>query len=309
MKKWLTSGLVLTCILCLAGCGSSSRSYSDNGTGFEISNSAPAKSMVSFSEDADVYVTGGDYSSTTITGDKADYSYNFQAGGETKKSKAEMLADYEHIQDFVNERDGFIENVYNDYQYYEADNYSSYNRNYISRGNLSFTIEIDNDDVLDVLAELEKICIDNKFTVTNYTQRIQNYQNFRVVDEYSDEVYYGQAITQDELDRRLNYADITVNLSYRNPRAKVAVFFLQLRDAIEDFWDNCGEILQIILVIVVVIFAIFAEIMLLYKMFIKMMYKHRQKHPNYYPPKGIYIVSQQELSSMVKPIEPEQNKQ
>ncbi len=302
MKKHLTTGLVILCLLSLTACGSSSRSYSDNGTGFEISNSAPAKSMVSYSEDADVYVTGGDYSSTTINSDYADYSYNFIAGGNTKKSKSEMLDDYEYIQDFVNERNGFIENVYNNYQYYDIeDSYYGSNATYISRGSLSFTIEIANEDVMDVLAELEKICIDNKFTVTNYTQTIQNYQNFRIVDEYSDEVYYGETITQDELDRRLNYADISVSLSYNNPRPKVTVFFLRLKAAIRDFWDAFGEIVQVILIIILVLLAVFAELIWFYKMFRKMMYKHRQKHPEYYAPKGIYIVSQQNIST--KPIE------
>ena len=303
MKKWLTSGLALVCVLCLAGCGSSSRSYSDNGTGFEISNSksaAPGMAiMQSYSTDSSDYITGGDYSSTSITGDMVDYSYDFRAGGNTKKSKAEMLEDYEHIQDFVNEKGGYIDSVYNNYENYDSDDYDyyrGYSNKYISRGTLQFNIEIDNEYVLDVLAELEQFCVDNKFTVTTYTQQIQNYQNCRVVDEYSDEVYYGETITRDELNRRLAYADISVNIGYYNPRAKIVVFFKSLIQHIEDFFEDFGEIVQVLILILIILLVVFAEIIWFYKMFRKMMYKHRQKHPEYYAPKGVYIISQQEIA-------------
>ena len=298
MKKQLI-GLMLLCMLSLTACGSNYYSESDNGAGFAIDVNSPAASMKSTMNDSAVYVTGGDYSNTTINSDSADYSYDFRASGKTKKSKAEMLKDYEHIQDVVQEKNGFIENVYNNYQYYDKDN-QSYGRGieYISTGNLSFTIEVENEYVIDVLAELEKICVDNKFTVTNYTQSIQNYQNFKIVDSYSEESYYNETITQEELDRRLNYADISVRLDYYNPRGFLAKLGIKLSNTFKDIWDSFGDIIQVIIICFIVLFALFGELVLFYKLFVKMMYKHRHKYPKYYPPKSVYVVTNDDMPQL-----------
>lgn len=309
MKKRFL-GIVLLCTMCLTACGQS-YSYSDNGGGFDIYNDSPMASMKSSVSESAVYVTGGDYSNTNINSDSADYSYNFQASGKTKKSKAEILADYEHIQEVVEEKGGFIENVYNNYQYYDKEN-QSYGTgvDYISTGNLSFTIEVENEYVVDVLAELEKLCVENKFTVTNYTQSIQNYQNFKIVDSYSEDDYYSDTITQEELDRRLMYADISVRLNYYNPRDGISKFGIKVSNAIEDIWDSFGEIIQVIFIIFIVLFALFGELILFYKMFVKMMYKHRHKYPKYYPPKSVYVVTNDDIPQLKaesKTIEYEKN--
>jgi len=290
MKSKIISALCITlAVFGLTACGSSSSGYSDMGI----------NSMKS-SENYDGFYTGGDYSSTNINSSEADYSYDFAAGGESTKTKSEMLADYEYMQDFVMEKGGFIEDVYNDYTYYDTDQDTYYDNEirYKSVGSLSYTIEIDNDNIQPVLDELEKICQDNKFTVTRFTQRIYNYQNYEVVDSYDDDdYYYGDVITRDELDHRLEYADISVRFDYRSPRSGIARFGMSLKTNWHEFWESMDDVIKVILVIFIVIFALFGELIVCYKLFKKMQYKHRLKKPEYYPPVKMEVVAAPESVS------------
>ena len=285
MKKIKFLIPILGLSILLTGCGGLSTSYD-----YEY---AATEGMNSYETDSKAYITGGDYSSTYISGDKVDYSYSFAAGGNSNKSKSEMLKDYEYIQNFVEERDGFIENVYNDYDYYDAsDNYiNDTTKKYVSSGYLSYTIEIDNEYVPEVLDELEKMCVENKFIVTSFTQQIRNYELYEIVDDYDDYYYYGEQITQQDLDKRLKYADIQVRINYQKPRGKLASFGLGIKQGFRDFWDALGELIQIIIVIGIALFVLFLEIIWFYKIFKKMQYKHRKKHPELYPPKNINIIN------------------
>ena len=133
----------------------------------------------------------------------------------------------------------------------------------------------------------------------------------KIVDSYNDDdYYYSDTITQEELDRRLKYADISVRLNYYNPRDGISKFGIKVSNAIEDIWDSFGDIIQVIIIIFIVLFALFGELILFYKLFVKMMYKHRHKYPKYYPPKSVYVVTNDDMAQLKaesKTIEYEKN--
>lgn len=283
MRRFAITTSVIVAALTLAGCGGVSK-------GYDSMDGAPA-AMNSMAV-ADEYYTGGDYSSTYIDGDKADYSYTFTAGGETDKSKAEMLKDYELIQSLVQDKGGYIESVYNDYRYFEAEDlkYNDFARQYRAKGVLQFTIQIKNDHVPDITDKLEQLCQANRFTVIEYTQRIQNYRSIKVVDDY-DLADPNRTITKEDLDRRLEYADISVSMTYKIPRGWLVWKCNNISAAFSGFWDSVGDIIQVVLALAFALFILFGEAVIFYKLFVKMIYKHKQKHPNYYPPKGVYVIS------------------
>ena len=239
----------------------------------------------------DDYYTGGDYSSTSINGDQADYSYSFSAEGDTDKDKSAMLQDYEAVQNLVNDKGGYIESVNNSYEYYTDDNlrYNEYARKYKANGYLSFTIQVDNSDVAEVIDYLEQLCKTNRFTVTSYTQRIQNYQSWKVVDDY-DENQRGRVISKEDLERRLQYADVAVTLSYNIPRNKLAYAGYSIKASFEELWDNIKGVVNVMLALAAGLCILFAEAILFYKGFVRMVWKHREKRPQYYPPKEIRVV-------------------
>ena len=227
---------VLT-ISMLTGCSSSS---SSKGLGDAITNSSEASFML----DDDYSM---DYSSTYIDSNYADYSYTFYAGGEHKKSKNEMLKDYEDIQAFVKDRDGYIENVNNSYNVYDKDR-RYYSDSHKTSGRLSFTIQVDKDHVDEVINKLDEICKKNNLEVTTYTQRITNYEGKKIVD-YDPDYYDYNTISKTELEQRLEYADINVQLSYYTDFNAFEKFFMGVGNAFREFWDAFGEIVQIILVL------------------------------------------------------------
>ena len=290
MKRKIVIPILLLICLLLTSCG---QSYSDRSSKSMTSNSFDAAYEMS----DESYSTGGDYSSTYISGDKADYSYSFSADGDTKKSKEEMLKYYEEIQDFVDSKDGYIENVYNDYsENIIRDSYISDNaKNYKAQGYLSFTVEIDNEYIPEVLEKLEQICKDNKFVVTQYTQTIYNYKGYKIVDETEDPYYYGEEITEEELARRLKYASLSVRINYYTPRSSAAKFGY----SIKQFFSNAGEILvsviSIFIMIAIGLIILYVESIIFYKKFKKMIFKHKNKHPEYYDAKKIEIVNEEKI--------------
>ena len=280
--------LILT--IGLTGCGMGNTSYDYDTTadsmGFNGSNRAVTNSILGIQKGA-----GGNYSNTNINSSSADYSYDFSASGKTTKTKDEMLADYEEVQSKVKEFGGFIENVYNDWQNFDMEEvYSSSNgERFKSIGKLSFTIEVKNDKVEDVLSILDKMCTDNGLTVTHYSQQIHNYENYEIVDEYDDNYYYDEVITQDELDKRLEYADIAVDLIYQNPRSLVAVMYLKTRNWFRNIISGFDDILNIIVVITILMIVVFFEVLIFYRAFKKKLINHRKKHPELYLPKEIIV--------------------
>ena len=220
----------------LTGCGSSS----SKGLGDSI---AATNSEASFILDDDYSM---DYSSTYVDSSYADYSYTFYASGEHKKSKDEMLKDFEDVQAFVKDRDGYIENVNNSYNVYDKDR-RYYSDSHKTSGRLSFTIQV-------------------------------------------DKAYDRNNISRAELEQRLKYADISVQLSYYTDFNVFEKFFMGVGDALRTFWDSFGEIIQIVLVLLFIAWVFFFNVCLFYKVFRKMIYKHKKKHPELYEPRPFVIV-------------------
>lgn len=286
MNKSKITILALASCIILAGCGTSTN------TTVSWSKSAPAAMMNTMESYDDYYYTGGDYSDTYIDGDQVDYSYGFSAEGDTDKTKEDMLKDYESIQTFVTDKGGYIEYVNNSYDHYTDENIrrNDFARKYIASGSLNFTVQIDNDDVPAVVEELEKICQNNRFTVTSYTQRIQNYKSWNVVDEY-EEGQRGRVISKEDLDRKLKYADISVNILYNIPRNKLSYAFYGIKAEWLAFWDTAKDLVRSVIALAVALTILFLQAILFYKGFIKAIHKNKLKHPEYYHPKDVNIVS------------------
>lgn len=262
----------------LTGCGGSSSSK-ELGDGIIATNSEASFILDDYSMD---------YSSTYIDSSYADYSYTFYASGEHKKSKNEMLKDYEDIQAFVKDRDGYIENVNNSYNVYDKDR-RYYSDSHKTSGRLSFTIQVDKDHVDEVINKLDEICKKNNLEVTTYTQRITNFEGKKIVD-YDPDYYDYNTISKTELEQRLKYADISVQLSYYTDFNVFEKFFIGVGNALKEFWDSFGEIIQIILVLLFIAWVFFFNVCLFYKVFRKMIYKHKKKHPELYEPRPFVIV-------------------
>lgn len=294
MKRQIS---ILLIGLTLTGCGSHTidKGYDYAPAGAAVNDFA----MDNYASTESVAVTGGDYSRTEINGDNVDYSYTFRANGKTNKTKDDMLSDYEYIQQVAIDNGGLIEDVYNDYFYYdinEEDHYFSYyDKHYKAVGKISFTVEIPNDKIDIITDELEKLCADNKFTVTNYSQTIRNYELYDTVENPEEDNYYGETITQHELDRRLAYADLSVNLEYRIPREATTVFYLTIKNILSSIWDMFEDLIQVVVSLIILIFIAFLAIVVCYKCFKRMVYKHKKKHPELYQPKGVYIISEQKI--------------
>lgn len=296
MKK-IVNILTLGLVLCLTGCGGSYMRSESYAPAADAYNGYDGGFTDSYTASEEAYVTGGDYSRTNIDGDNVDYSYSFRASGEVDKSKEDMLADYEYLQQVTKDNGGFVEDVYNDYEYFDIDEdthyYSGYEKKYKAKGRLSFTIEISNDKIDTITTELEQICKNNHFTVTNYTQQIRNYKIYDIVEE--DAEYRPDTITQHELDKRLAYADISVTLDYLMPRAGIETFGLSVREFFSDICDMFGELIHLLIALVVVLAVIYLAVVFFYKRFKKMVFKHKNKHPELYQPKGVYVISEQKV--------------
>ncbi len=286
MKKLTIISILLTSVF-LSGCGGSSvGNYIEDSVGM----SPVTNKNIGYYESS-----GTDYGNTTITGDRSDYSYIFSANGTTKKTKQDMLNDYENIQNIADSNGGHIENVYNSYEVFESKekNYISNSEiKYKAHGCLQFTVEINNENVPTILEYLENICAENKFIVTNYTQEISNYKEYKVVNEYEDEYTEENIITEEELDSRLKYADISVRLDYYIPRTGISKLGLRIKQTWKDFWDGIGEIIKVFLALAVGLMIPFIQSIFFYKTFKKIIYKYKLKHPEYYEAKDINIIKQ-----------------
>lgn len=262
----------------LTGCGSSSSSTKGLGDSIVATNSE-AIILDDYSMD---------YSSTYIDSSYADYSYTFYASGEHKKSKDEMLKDFEDVQALVKDRDGYIENVNNSYNVYDKDR-RYYSDSHKTSGRLSFTIQVGTEYVDEVINKLDEICKKNNLEVTTYTQKITNFEGKKIVDHDTDYYDYN-TISKTELEQRLKYADISVQLSYYTDFNVFEKFFMGVGNALKEFWESFGELIQIILVLLIIAWVFFFNVCLFYKVFRKMIYKHSKKHPELYEPKAVVLV-------------------
>ena len=280
--KIIVAGLLLVTTLSLAGCGSNH----STGLGNKLLSTTDESSYI-LADDYDA-----DYGSTYIDGSYIDYSYSLYASGESSKSKEAMLKDYEDIQDFVKDHDGYIENVNNIYSIYDKDDDSCYysSSKYKVSGTLAFTIQIDKDLVDETIQKLDQVCKDNSLVVTTYTQRITNYEGKTTIDDYDYDQYEYETISKDELEKRLKYADINVQLTYHKSFNVFEKLFMSIEDALMEFWDDFGELLQVMFIILIILYVCFFQVCLWYKIFRKMLYKHKIKHPEFYEPKQVTLV-------------------
>ena len=284
--------MALFCCVCLSGCDGGMFSSSSSG-------SASIKEMSMGSDTNTQYYDNDGYANTSIAGVQSDYSYYVNAEGNTKKRKTEMLEDFEKIQDFVTEHGGFVENVNNRY-----DSETRYDNQYKEKGYLDFMIQLPNEEMEGMIDFLDEIIQANKFKVTYYCQQIYNYEGWSVLpDEEEEYSGYNHRITQEELAKRLKYADLSVSIEYRHPRAFISVVWRELCDIWESFWSGIGTILIGFMLCAVGFIILFMESIVFYKLYRWMMYRHRTKHPDYYPPKEVMIKNDFNSVSLEKPHE------
>lgn len=295
MKVFSTKAIIVCALagtlILQSGCG---RSYSGGySKGYGTATNA-GFAMDSVASEGS-FISGGN---TYVSGEYTDYSYTFNAEGNTKKSRREMLDYYESVQSLAEENGGYIDNVYNNYDNYVID-YTSYyissqERSYKYWGQLRFTIEVPNENIGVILESLENFCNENNFTVTTYNQSIVNYIGYDIVDNYDDLDYWERQgkITQAELDKRIKYAEVYVNINYYSQRSKLAKMWIGFVDGWLSFWDDLGEVITVFLVFGFAIFLFALEIIFLHRLYKKMSYKHRVKRPEYYAPKEVIVVKE-----------------
>lgn len=283
MKKRVLSGfLVALSVLSLTGCGSNHSydySSSSNGIGFALDSDSASFSDVYYSSDYE-YDTN-----TNISGDMSDYSYNIGLEGNVQR-KETVLDFYEEVQAFVDEKEGYISSVNNNFSVVNV------NESYLSKrekdnyaiGNASFTIQIDNQYVEEVTALFDTFCAENNFIILDYSQHITNYKDYDIVDSYDDNHWYRNYddITQHDLDKSLKYSDISVNISYNIPRNFISKIAIYIKDIFSNIWDEFGELLNF-----VVLFALMSYVSLfviaipISKLFIRKISKYYKKHPDF----------------------------
>ena len=305
MKKRFiyTLGVLCTC-LCLTACGSSnSYQSSNNGSGIAINTS-----------DA-YYDTGGSYGSYSSNDSYADYSYSFGASGKCdgRETFPEFL---QTVEDYVTEKDGYLDSVRNNYYNYtnlQKRYYLDSEKRYKYEGYISFQANLAEEDVAEFIQMLEDFCKTNKLTVSTYTQSVMTYRQWDVIDEYPEDYYDNRwkyensnIITESDLESRLKYSTVSVSLSYYQPRAKIAGFFMGLQESLDEIWNSFGEIFQIAFVIIIIGLAIIFVVVLGFRMIIRTRYGfiHRLKkaHPEYFENKKIEIIH---TSSVKKNVNPE----
>ena len=202
-----------------------------------------------------------------------------------------MLSYFEDDQKFVDDNGGYISNVNNCYDAHTvmSDSYISDSTiKYEATGSLDFVVEIDNEKISLVTDKLEQFCKDNNFKVTSYYQRITNYKEYTVVEGYDDQ-YRDDVITQEELDKRLKYATLYVTVNYNIPRPAIMQFVYGFQKTWDEIVDGFGDVIKAFLFIALGLVILFAEAILFYKAWRKMLFKHRMKKPEYYPPKHVIV--------------------
>lgn len=276
----------------LTACGQSSSSRTSTGEGAAMMTNSE---VAGWSDAASAYSWDGDgYSSANIQSDYADYSYRFYTNGELNKNKTkeDIMNYYDELQTLVQNNGGYISNVNNSYSENVIDpkenNYSDAEIAYKSYGTLSFTIQIDNEYIDEIVESLDNFSKEFGLQVTDFTQTITNYEVYSISDETKD---YYEEITQEELDKRLKYADLKVNIGYYRARSSISAFGLRTKYIVD-------IVLRIFMTIVsiAILIGIFATILsfwfnALKAQQLKEEYNRRVKHPEYYPANKIELVN------------------
>lgn len=288
MKKKLLLSLLplLLCSILLCACGGSI-----GGLSYD-SKTAGLNSMSDYvTESADYYYDGSDYSNTNISGDLVDYSYSVGAEG-ILEEKSAALSFYESVQKYVDENDGYIEDVNNTYYGNEiVDDYyiSKSDVKYKASGRVSFVVQIDNSKVEDIVGMFDDFCKKYGFAVVDYNQYVRNYENANVVDEYSEWYRYDE-ITEKDLQKRIKYSDISVNIDYSIKRSPSDAFMV----GIKRFWIGISEAMENVVIPLLTIVCsafvvLFICVLPVRKLYIKSMYKYYVKYPEYNTIKKISI--------------------
>lgn len=110
-------------------------------------------------------------------------------------------------------------------------------------------------------SKVRSICKDNNLIVTTYNQRITNYEGKKIVDEYDDWYDY-DTISKEDLEKCLKYADISVQLTYHKSFNFFEKLFMNIGDALMEFWDDFGELLQIMFIILIILYVCFFQVCL-----------------------------------------------
>jgi len=283
----LTAGLIA--VSSLTGCGKGSMyNYSALDGGAYTTNSYAESAYVSRDVDYSKYDTF-----VTADGRLVDYSYSFSASGAVKEKKTGTDL-YEEIEAYVESNGGYVENVNNSFSYYDKDEIDYYNStaiNYEAYGWLNFTIQIPNDNADGVIETLENYCNDNGFVITNFSQNITNFESYNIVDEYGDvdSYNYYPEITQSDLDKQLQYTDITVSISYGIKRDFVTMLGMKVASIFDDISYQFEEIIYAVISILVVSFTILFVAIIGIGMITKSRYKRYKKHPEWYIPKEVVL--------------------
>lgn len=281
--------LALTAIM-LTGCGSTNRTADLATANYITASDSKEAAFVS----TDTYM---DYGNISISGDLADYSYQFNAKGKVK-DKDTVLTAYNRVQAFVNEKEGYISDFNNNYTGYPIEKGASYfsdtelyNK---ASGTLSFSVEVKNEYAKEVIQILDDFVNENQLCVTRYVESATNYKDYKIVDSYDDPYYNYEEITQEELERRLAYSTITVRLSYYIPRSSAQTFGLKVRSVFGSIKEIILSVALVLLIVVVSIWVIaILGIVPIYKCIRKSVMKHRKKRPELYPAKEIRLVGEE----------------
>lgn len=238
-------------------------------------------------------------SRTTLDGENVDYGYEFRAtGATTYKKKDKLVAYFDELQDLVVENDGYVDSYSNDYDDYSLLNYfdyiSSYEMQYKFYGTMNMQIEVPNENIDTVIDSLNEFCDKNGFTITEYSQSAVNYDRYRIIDEetYDEDSYYyddSDRISQEEMERRVKYADLSVSLTYYQRRTGIEKQFIQTVVFFEEWREGLTTLINVIIITAIVLFIAGLIISTNISIHRKRQYKLRKKHPEYFQPKEVIL--------------------
>lgn len=306
MRKRVFAGVgcVLLIGTLLTGCGGAKDSYSYSNSEGADGASVTGYSSGFFAEGSssrgDNFSTGGNYTSYSSDDVYADYSYEFGASGKGVK-KETVLGEMEVLRSYAYDAGGYVGDVKNTYANYEdmgANTYSYYSekvRTYKSYGTVDFYIYVAEDAIAGAIDNLEEFCKTNHLTVSTFNQTVTNYRALKVVDEYSDDYWEREGtITEEDLQKALEYSTLHVTLSYYEPRGGFSKFGMGLKNLASDFTDAVGATLLMLLIyslfLLVTCFAILFAVNTMTGGGLKAKYKVYKKHPEYFDvPQGFPV--------------------
>ncbi len=304
MRKRVFAGVgcVLLVGTLLTGCGGARESYSNSSgaDGASVTGYNSGYFAEGSSSRGDNFDTGGDYTSYSSDDVYADYSYEFGASGKGVK-KETVLGELEVLRSYAYDAGGYVGNVNNTYANYEDmganvhSYYSGTERSYKSYGKADFYIYVKEDAIAGAIENLEEFCKTNHLTVNTFNQTVTNYRALKVVDEYSDDYWEREGtITEEDLQKELEYSTLHVTLSYYEPRGGFSKFGMGLKNTASDFTEAIGDTLLMLLIyslfLLVTCFAILFAVNAMTGGGLKAKYRVYKKHPEYFDvPQGFPV--------------------